>query len=472
MHYPLLFMVIASSLLAVHSQPMEAHPLSEISAAAEPSTQVPTMTFVDGRTGKDVESNLPLEHHRSHYATSIAMPINGALGRRPYDKIMFKNLYNPLPESEMSYIKVAGVLGCTEANPCPGWMAKGLRPTTGTWYVCIITGKPGLHQFSGRPVTKTSRKERTTHMMQNEWDRLSKEYKDTFNTRLSNEPEVPTVTFIDGTTGDDFKGGPYHKSEPPGTHYTKSIAMPINGALDRGLYKTIWFKNLYNPLPESEMSYIKVAGVLGCTEANPCPGWMAQGLRPKTRTWYVGIITGKPGLHRFSGRPVTKTSRKEVTTIMMQKEWNRLSNVYKNTFLVPEVTFATPVPSGHPYRPKDFTKALNGALNRDSKDPIIYKGQHAKVPEPPVDALNSPPWFHFKLIRGDKRCAVKTPCFGCIVVELGTIHVFIAQKGTHPGQLERIGVYPGPEENDLFAGLTLEVMEKQVEYWSSGSRGR
>ncbi|KAF9074191.1 hypothetical protein BDP27DRAFT_1416501 [Rhodocollybia butyracea] len=287
------------------------------------------------------------------------------------------------------------------------------------------------------------------------------------HTRLSDEPEVPTVTFIDGTTGDDFEGGP--NLEPSWTPYAISIGRPINRALRREPYDDIKFKNLYDPLPvASELSYIEVTGVPGCTEANPCPGWMARGPRPKNTTWHVGIITGKPGLHRFSGRAPDAeddaTRAQMLATRSLQKEWDKHNEVFKTTFMVPEVTIVVPV---KPHKKEEFTKALNGALNRDSKDPIIYKGQHAKVPKPPVQDPNSP-WFYFKLVRGDKRCPVESPCFGCIVVQLGTTHVFIAQKGTHPGRLKRIGVYPGPEENDLLAGLTLEVMEKQVEYWSKG----
>ncbi|KAF9074198.1 hypothetical protein BDP27DRAFT_1416506 [Rhodocollybia butyracea] len=277
--------------------------------------------------------------------------------------------------------------------------------------------------------------------------------------------QFPTVTFIDGTTGDDLEGGP--NPEPSGTHYAMSISRPINRALRRGPYDDIVFKNLYNPLPE--LSYIEVTGVPGCTKANPCPGWMARGPKPQKATWYVGIINGKPGPDRFSGRAPdaieTATDMQKFTTRTYQSEWDKHNEVFKTTFMVPQVTIVIPA---KPHEKEELTKALNGALNRDSKDPIIYKGQYAKVPEPPVQDPNSY-WVYFKLVRGDKRCQVKTPCFGCIVLEWGIAHVFIARKGTDLARLERIGVYLGFEENNLLAGLTLEIMEKQVEYWSRGS---
>ncbi|KAF9074199.1 hypothetical protein BDP27DRAFT_1317467 [Rhodocollybia butyracea] len=291
---------------------------------------------------------------------------------------------------------------------------------------------------------------------------------------LSNQQEplpplaFPTLTFVDRETGEDLEG---LVIEPRVASY---ISERLNEVFRRN-------GNAY---------------ILGCTEDNPCFGWMTKwgeyllpnlvflvaysllerphlnakgtGLRDVGEpfgAWYIGIITGKPGPDRFSGKPVTKPGRNEITTGGLQKQWENRLVVFKNNFMVPKVTFAPmhvpqtkPPPPGL-RQPADLTKAFNGALNRDSDDPVIYKGQYIKEPGP--DDLNSY-WVYFKLISGDKRCQAKTPCFGCIVIHSGTKHVLIVRKGTvGSARFERIGVYP--EQNNFPAGLTVEFMEKQLE---------
>ncbi|KAF9074194.1 hypothetical protein BDP27DRAFT_1359714 [Rhodocollybia butyracea] len=165
------------------------------------------------------------------------------------------------------------------------------------------------------------------------------------------------------------------------------------------------------------------------------------------------LHTGSQAQDRFGGKPAFKPSRNAIITGGLQTEWENHLVVFKKNFMVPVVTFApihippqsNPPSSGLPRQPEDLTKAFNGALDRDSDDPVIYKGQYIKEPKP--GNLNSY-WVYF--IRGDKRCRAKTPCFGCMVIHWTGSVLF-----------ERIGLYP--EANNLPAGLTVEFMEKELE---------
>ncbi|KAF9074197.1 hypothetical protein BDP27DRAFT_1317465 [Rhodocollybia butyracea] len=269
----------------------------------------------------------------------------------------------------------------------------------------------------------------------------------------------------------EARAGPYeHSCRTLPVLYATSLSRTLNKVFGRRPDDEIEFKNLYNPLPVTpEMNYIEVTGVLGCTEDNPCPGWMAK--RDANGQWVVGIR--EPGSHQYNGRapdaPDNATVGRKNAVRYLQRQWETYKEVFLRNFMVPEVTIARAIATPEKEcKPEEYSEPLNRALNRESKDPIISKVKLGKMPDPPEGYPGSD-WFYFRLVKGDKRCSVESPCFGCIVRgpgtthEPGRIHLLIAQKGTVPGQFVRIGVYPDHNENQM-----LTAMQNQIQHWTKG----
>ncbi|KAF9074129.1 hypothetical protein BDP27DRAFT_1317346 [Rhodocollybia butyracea] len=289
----------------------------------------------------------------------------------------------------------------------------------------------------------------------------------------------PIVTFIDGKTG-----------EAVGGEILASVARGLSKVLNKVFAtKKIIYKGSPKPVDEEGRNwlYFKVVGALGCTEGNPCFGWMAKGtmFEPYKSTgipfnkWYVGVTSGQPAQGRFDdlrrGKPVTRPGRNDGVPEKWQTEWETILAEFEKCFMVPEVTF-TPIPisqtnslsSGDPPETEDTKKELNRALNRHLEDSIIYnpKGRYTKVHELGNQNFR---WIYFELTGGDKRCRTGSPCFGCILLPgWGSRYVLIAQQKSGPvaqdePKLDRVGVYP-PGENAILAKEMYEVMETQLVY--------
>ncbi|KAF9074188.1 hypothetical protein BDP27DRAFT_1444449, partial [Rhodocollybia butyracea] len=304
------------------------------------------------------------------------------------------------------------------------------------------------------------------------------------------------VTFIDGKTGEDL--GSETIAEPQG------LAPPLKAALRLSRDKGITFKGVYRPPNKKARNwlYIRVAGAPGCTE-DPCFGWMAKGVstssqirfsplslyalldrytaskeKPKQAAkldtrfalWYVGISSGWPAQNGFDrrkrGKPVLTNGDNRILE-KMRAEWDRIFDEFNRFFMVPEVTFDLPIPqteppSSNPPEAEEIKKDLNEALHRRPGDSIINspQGRYTEVHE--LDSR----WVYFLLIGGDKRCETASPCFGCVLLESGTRLVLVAQRkpgpvATNEVQLDRVGVYPGSQEKDLFARLARMEMQLQ-----------
>ncbi|KAF9074130.1 hypothetical protein BDP27DRAFT_1317347 [Rhodocollybia butyracea] len=416
--------------------------------------------------------------------------LNRALNRHLEDSIIYnpKGRYTKVHElgnqgfQWVYFVLTGGNKKCRTGSPCFGCIL--LLPERGTRYVLIAQQRPG-------PVAQDEPKfDRVGVYLPEEKDVLAKKMYGVMETQLVYRfSEImdayagtlgrgeAVVTFIDGKTGEDLGSSPISAPVGPGKQLKEAF----------GRCRKINYKGLDRPLDKKRRSwyFFKVVGVLGCTERDPCFGWIAKGLKPETKgngrgfqRWYVGISSGEPGPDRFvaiAGKPVIKKGRKDTISLGMQTEWDKISDEFKNYFMIPVVTFAGPIcqtdsPSpGNEDPKKELRLLLNDALHRSPGDLIVYnpKRQYTTVHEHGNQDFE---WVYFKLSGGDKRCQTGSPCFGCIVLrrEWGTKYVLIAQRRPEPvaqdeAKLDRVGVYP-PEEKDILAKEMYGVMETQLVY--------
>ncbi|KAF9066198.1 hypothetical protein BDP27DRAFT_1424089 [Rhodocollybia butyracea] len=295
-------------------------------------------------------------------------------------------------------------------------------------------------------------------------------------------PQIPTVTFISGTTGQGLGTLPTYLGG-----FKKGLTTALNKAFGREDKAKIEFIGRFLPVPTNQKwLYFTVTGLNQCKPK--CYGWAGKGygiaVRPgppnqpqrvnlahKYHTWYVGIAFGEPRQGRFEAimgqfakPPQTLTPFIEAS----QKEWNVLSTDLEDHFMLPGTVIFIDI-NGEPLSglevPKEIEPTLTEQINRAlnvQEYPFTYHGYSLQT--------NS----FFKIVKTSVQCTTMDPCFGLIKQLDMTLHhdkrhIFIVRRRA-PGtsslkRFDLVGVYP-PDMSKEWQDGTMDMLEKKFMLWT------